>query len=608
MKHENEKVAQQAIEFWSTVCDEELDIAYEADDAEQAGVPASRTSFNFAQAALAEVIPVLLWLLSKKEEDEDEEDWNVPMAAASCLSLFASVAGDGVVMHVIPFVETHIRAGDWRLREAAVMAFGCIVEGPSPELLGPLVSQALPVLIEMMKDPMLQVRDSTAWAIGRICGSLHKFIPGVHLEPLIVAICSGLGENTRIGSNCCWAIMNLAEQYGLDEQSSEPGVESYTLSKYYEHMVKALLAASDRVTTDHNFRASAFETISVLVTHSAKDCFPTVDQLVRVVIEKLENGLQTQGQLVGMDEKTVFYETQANLCSVLTSVIRRLVSDVAPIADTIMATLLRVMQHTSKTSTVMEDAFLAVGALAAALELNFLRYVDSFMPFLYTVLQNAEEHQACSIAVGIIGDLSRAITDKLAPYCPQLMTILIQHLSDPSLDRSLKPTILIAFGDIALAIGDAFVPFLEHVMIVLMQAASVNFAAAGSALSHDLYEYQNVLREAVIEALVGIVQGLKGTEKSALLLPYCEHIFAYVSSLQKDSNRTEEISRGMVGLLGDLAEAFPTGQLRPLFSTHAGWIDLFFKELKTDREASMATREVLKWAREVIRRQQQIGG
>ena len=66
----------------------------------------------------------LLWLLSKKDEDEDEDEWNVSMAAATCLNSLATCVADAVVPFVLPFIEANIRQEDWRLRDAAVMAFG----------------------------------------------------------------------------------------------------------------------------------------------------------------------------------------------------------------------------------------------------------------------------------------------------------------------------------------------------------------------------------------------------------------------------------------------------------------------------------------------------
>lgn len=63
------------------------------------------------------------------------------MAAATALSLLAQCVTDAIVPPVIPFVENHIRSEDWRYREAAVMAFGSILEGPEERLLTPLVNQ-----------------------------------------------------------------------------------------------------------------------------------------------------------------------------------------------------------------------------------------------------------------------------------------------------------------------------------------------------------------------------------------------------------------------------------------------------------------------------------
>ena len=117
----------------------------------------------------------------------------------------------------------------------------------------------------------------------------------------------------------------------------------------------------------------------------------------------------------------------------------------------------------------MEDAFLVVGALTTACEGDFVRYMDSFAPFLYTALQNHEEHQMCSIAIGLVGDISRALNEGVAPYCDNVMNCILQHLQNPAVHRSIKPPCLSCFGDIALAIGGRFEVYLPTVMATLIQ-------------------------------------------------------------------------------------------------------------------------------------------
>lgn len=135
MKHENHNVALQAVEFWSTVCEVELDIEEENNYAVSEG-ESTKEVYRFASSALKEITPVLLWLLTKKDEDEDEDEWNIAMAAATCIQLLANVCRDEIVGQVIQFVESHIKHQDWHFRDAAVMAFGSIMEGPSEKYLG----------------------------------------------------------------------------------------------------------------------------------------------------------------------------------------------------------------------------------------------------------------------------------------------------------------------------------------------------------------------------------------------------------------------------------------------------------------------------------------
>jgi importin subunit beta-1 len=56
---------------------------------------------------------------------------------------------------------------EWKLREAAVLAFGSILEGPSG-FIQKFITQAIGVLVQHLKDPNAAVRDTTAWTIASI--------------------------------------------------------------------------------------------------------------------------------------------------------------------------------------------------------------------------------------------------------------------------------------------------------------------------------------------------------------------------------------------------------------------------------------------------------
>lgn len=208
-------------------------------------MPETESKF-FAKIALPEIVPVLLQLLTRQEEDADEDEWNISMAAGTCLGLLAQAVSDLIVAAVIPFIEGNIRAQDWHHREAAVMTFGAIMEGPDPGLLTPLVDQALPILIDMMNDSNLHVKDTVAWTLGRICDLLIITIkPDVHLHPLISALVNGLQDNPRIVANSCWALMNLADQLGWSEGDDPQASAGGPLSPYFDGIVQALLRVTE---------------------------------------------------------------------------------------------------------------------------------------------------------------------------------------------------------------------------------------------------------------------------------------------------------------------------------------------------------------------------
>lgn len=266
MKSDEEDVAKLAIEFWCTVCEEEISIEDDNNQvalfisslledkeniymdtdlpvqAQAEGSTEMREYFNFARVATQEVVPVLLELLAKQDEDAADDEYNISRAAYQCLQLWAQAVGSNLVPQVLAFVEKNLRAEDWHYRDAAVSAFGAIMEGPDEKVLHPLVQQALPVLIGMMNDQKVQVRDSVAYALGRICETVSESIdPQTHLQPLIASLFQGLTSHPKMASSCCWALMNLADRF-----AGEPGCQENALSPHFQASVSHLLQVTER--------------------------------------------------------------------------------------------------------------------------------------------------------------------------------------------------------------------------------------------------------------------------------------------------------------------------------------------------------------------------
>lgn len=202
------------------------------------------------------------------------------------------------------------------LKLRALYFSGSILEGPDPtNLLKPLVEQALPLLLELMRDPVLSVKDTTSWTLGRICDVVPEPLKATDvLHVVISAIINGLAESPRVASNCCWCLISLSEHLAADDDNAA----TYKLSPFFDSIVTALMQSTERPGAEINFRATAHEAISMMVSNCARDCYGTVDKLLDAVMQRLDASVALQSQIVNSDDRNAYNEMQANLCSVMT--------------------------------------------------------------------------------------------------------------------------------------------------------------------------------------------------------------------------------------------------------------------------------------------------
>eukprot|EP00466_Bigelowiella_natans_P016435 jgi/Bigna1/47819/estExt_Genewise1.C_190028 len=559
IKKGDEDIAKQSLEFWTTVSEIEIDI--QEDHLE--GKKSQRKNLNIVARAAPRLADMLLMSLTKQDEDPMDDTYNVAQAAAVCLQHMAQNIGGAVVPLVLPFVKQRIKDKNWRNREASTLAFACILDGPSKKDLKGLVLHAFPVILGHMQDSQPQVKDTAAWCIGRICEEMPGAITPEILKNLMEALRRGLHENPKIARHVCWAICNLANEVQVNNNTS-------ALSRYFGAMVKELLKIAEK--PDIDLRGDAFEAINALVLGSASDVYPMIGQLVPELMKRLKNALEHGGKQLSPAQAALVANAQASYCSTLTIAIGKLSENpklretLCRYMDPMMEFFLGVLRQNH--SEAHEEALLAISAVARCIENNFLRYMPHLYEKLLQILRDIQSPSICSIAIGVCGDVARALDSKLVPYCDEIVKTLLSNLKNGSLERHVKPRILECLGDIALAIRGNFEKYYKHVMILLQDASRLDFR---QERDYETVEYMNSLREAIIETYVSILQGLADGEKEQLFVDHLKALPDFLGKIASDGDTSDEVIRASCSFIGDMARTLgpKNPQLRKYLLTQA---------------------------------------
>lgn len=417
-----QEVGQQAIEFWSTVCDTESDYAQ---DMREGILEQGVQYFRIIEQAANMLVPTLLETLSKQSEDEDDS-WNIARAGAACLEAIAQTISDSIVPLVLPFVTSNINSSNWRLKEAAIMAFGMILDGPSAQAMGPVVSNALPVLVNCMQDKSTIVKDTCAWVLGRICEFHTGSVSAEVLPQMVAALLAALeDESASVASQACYAIHNMAQ--ACEDESEAP---SNVLSQFMPRALDLLLRVVNREDWEvNNLRSVAYEAVNMMVQNSAMDMLSMVNLVLVEAMNRLEKTFNDS-----MDQQERM-NLQSQLCSLIGVCVQKLPEEnVKPHSDRIMQLVLHVFK--TKGAVAHEDAFLTIGYMCSKLEEEFcLRYADHIIPPVIQGLKTMEEHAVCTVAIGVAGDLCRGLKKQIFRYTDEIMRCTLEILQSQTINR-----------------------------------------------------------------------------------------------------------------------------------------------------------------------------
>ncbi|GFE55299.1 HEAT repeat-containing protein [Babesia ovis] len=531
-----EDIAIPAFEFWNTICEAEIGLEYDKPEANQ----------RIIQQVISYLLPKILYTMTLHEfEDFDSDTWTLPMAAGVCLSLCSQAVKNDIVPSVIQFINENFHHTQWNHREAAVLAYGYIMEGPDADTLRMLVRDSFDRLCDVLDDPSIAVQDTAAWTIGRIA-SFHCEVILPHLGTLenpssnISKIMRALFKPARVAANICWFFHELAE--GI----AQLGGSRDMLDSLFPKICDALVhRASMEDAMERNLFSSAYSSLGNFITNVSDGCRPQM----RGMLEHFDRML---AQSVAADDHSAETRSrQETVCGVIQVLLTRV--DYLPNTQNLWMSLFTILRD-----DLSEDALLTASALLNRVgSSEVIPYMPRLVDIVLNGLSRSDMTNACKACIELTSDMARVMDRHIQPYVPQLMELLLSTLGDVNTHQKLKPAIVTALGDIAMASGIGFNNFVEPSMRLLLQAAGTSFEM-GPVDNEDWIWYINDLREGALLSFTGILYGQKGINQVNGLRGYVSSILQFVQQVVETPDQYFSVVnyRLAVALVGDLVTAF----------------------------------------------------
>lgn len=580
----NDEVAMQAIEFWSVLAEIELLLKEEEEELDGVTSHVEMECKRFLERCATELVPKLLDMLTLQNEEQDDEDteWNKCMAATVCLMNIAKTVKDDIFEIVKLFIQTNVskRAApeDWRFREAAITAFGCIVEGPDSKKLLPFANEAFGFLLNQgLQDEHMMVRRTTLWTLGRIFEFLHSpgitpaLVTAANINQIVEALLLAMQASHGMAQKACYAVQALAEGFAPDEQS-------HALTPWFAAIIEALFkVAYAEVSVEYaaTLHVTAFEAMHTVIQNSARDSIELVTKMIPHLLQRISETLGaidtatiSEDAAKAISQRRL--ELQGQLCTAMQVAIKRACAHpeakqvvLTQHADAVMEALLKVQN--SRTS-VSEEVVMAMSVLCLEQGSDFSRYLQHIMPTILAGLSRHEDLEVCRICVNTVGDIAREVMEHVLAYADPIMTQLLANLQSPNLNREVKPDILQVFGDMAQGLGTKFDRYIARVVETLQAAMNIAFSNQTTYQSdadpdEALIIYNNELRLAIIQSAQGILLAVPKAPSeipqltSQVLTPFGRYLLNFVNVICMDMDFADEpLLKESVRLIGDLCQ------------------------------------------------------
>lgn len=413
---------------------------------------------------------------------------------------------------------------------------GAILEGPSKQNLQNVLTDAVPLLLDLIDDQHSRVRYAICWLFSKLAKNHYELIADKkHFIPLYGKMMDGLKETPKVSANIASIIAELAEAL-LNRPEK---VNSCILSECFEELLSNLLQFIMRNDIQNEsdiarVRVSGFSALYNLLQYAPSDCENASINFMNEIINLLEHSLDKSVQL-----DTKMMELQGFFFCALQCILTNVEAD---LGDYQGRKLVEYVERVFKQrQDIFDEGFLVLSAIANKFQNVFGDEIDVIGPYIMFGL-DSKNSAIVRNACGVLSDLctlveAPGILAGFREYMPKLINIL----KDNDTERSVKVIVVSLIGDTFLLTKSEFKEFMEDSLWILESAAATSIAPPESQESLD---FQIKLQNALVESYTCFVQTVNETNDKLyqILGQFIYNIYEFVLNTLHPDFRPELVS------------------------------------------------------------------
>lgn len=528
IKNRETEISLYAVEFWNQISDEEASRLLQ-----------NKPYKGYIGTAAASLVPLLLEKIHLLEEESDV--WSMHKACACTLGSISIIIHDNILQLVGEYITAGIEDADVRKRISAAVIIGFISEGINDAKL--LIQVVFKPLLQMLGDTSTKLRESTSWAISKLCEYHGKTIIslGFFLQ-IFQELIKLLKDVQTIATHACWTIVNLFKKGSISDFLDQEKLECI-LTSIFEASIRP-----DAYQSGHELLIAVYCCFNSIIEEIPDKFFHIFTVRIPVFIKLLENTIT--------DELRA--PAQGYICSAIQAIFGRADLGIIDEADAnnFMEIIIRIF---NLRNTVVEEGLQAIGSLAENISARFIKYLASVMPFVIWCLDSSSA-SLCKSGVMACGDFSRALGRQFGDEIKSVIHKLLSILENEQQMFEVKIRVIDTLADFASHNTLDIIPLFSDIFKFIQGAARMSLDPNVDINSSDVFEFFLQLRESIMSFYVGVIQGLHDIHQEEMILGYIPNIIEYsLSVVQEIYKPTHDIHVSSIGIIGDISAYYGSG-------------------------------------------------